>query len=143
MLIAAVQKAVGNHTVGHAPTGALKDRVARVLVVEDDAPIAALIADKLRFAGHMVDVVANGADALEFLNAYRPDAIVLDLMMPRVHGWDFIERHHRMTGGDTIPIVVVSAAGAVTRSMEEMGVRRFLPKPFHPAELVRAVEDVL
>jgi two-component system, OmpR family, response regulator MprA len=117
--------------------------VARVLVVEDDAPIAEMMADELSFAGHLVEVVSNGADALDSLNAYRPDAIVLDLIMPRVHGWDFIERHHRMTDGDTVPIVVVSAAGAVTRSMEEMGVRRFLPKPFDPAELVRAVEDML
>jgi DNA-binding response OmpR family regulator len=117
--------------------------VARVLVVEDHLSIAAMIADELTFAGHLVDVVDNGADALESLNAYRPDVIVLDLMMPRVHGWDFIEQHHERTGGEGIPIVVVSAAGAITRSMEAMGVRRFLRKPFDPAELVRAVEAVL
>src|ERR1043166_5267607 len=102
--------------------------MARVLVVEDDMPIATMIADELGDAGHLVDVVANGADALDSLSEYRPDVVGLDLMLPRVHGWDFVERYRDITQGEDIPIVVVSAAGAITRSMETLGVRRFLPK---------------
>ena len=117
--------------------------MARVLVVEDDTPTATLIADELGDAGHLVDVVSNGADALESLEAYRPDLIVLDLILPVMHGWAFIERYREVTHGQEIPIVVVSAAGAVTRSMEALGVRRFLPKPFEVADLVDAIEDVL
>jgi hypothetical protein len=64
-------------------------------------------------------------------------------MLPVVHGWEFIERYHAVTHGQDIPIVVVSAAGAVTRSMEALGVRRFLPKPIQVADLVDAIEDVL
>lgn len=117
--------------------------MARVLVVEDNLPIATLIADELSHAGHLVDVVANGAEALESLQVDPPDAIVLDLMLPVVHGWEFIERYRGVTHGQEIPIVVVSAAGAVTRSMEALGVRRFLPKPFDIGELVGAIADVL
>jgi two-component system, chemotaxis family, chemotaxis protein CheY len=117
--------------------------MGRVLVVEDDLPIATLIADELRHDGHLVDVVANGADALESLQASRPDVVVLDLMLPVMHGWEFIERYREVTHGQEIPIVVVSAAGAVTRSMEALGVRCFLQKPFEVADLVDAVEDVL
>ncbi len=94
-------------------------------------------------AGHLVDVVANGADALESLREYRPDLVVLDLMLPQVHGWDFVERYRDITGGETIPIIVVSAAGAITRSMEAQGVRRFLPKPFDITALSQAVDEVL
>jgi DNA-binding response OmpR family regulator len=117
--------------------------MARILVVEDDNPIATLIADELGYAGHLVDVVANGADALDSLRQYRPDLIVLDLMLPHMHGWDFIERYCEITGGESIPIIVVSAAGAITRSMEALGVRRFLPKPFDGAALAQAVDDAL
>jgi DNA-binding response OmpR family regulator len=78
----------------------------------------------------LVDVVANGADALKSPQAYRPDLIALDLMLPVMHGREFIERYRGVTHGQEIPIMVVSAAGAVTRSMEILGVRRFLPKPF-------------
>lgn len=117
--------------------------MARVLVVEDDMPIATMIADELGDAGHLVDVVANGADALDSLREYRPDLVVLDLMLPQVHGWDFVERYRDLTGGESIPIIVVSAAGAITRSMEASGVRRFLRKPFDVAGLLEAVEGVL
>lgn len=117
--------------------------MARVLLVEDDDAIATSIADELGDAGHLVDVVANGADALDCLRGYRPDVVVLDLMLPRLHGWDFVERYRDFTGGVEIPIIVVSAAGAVTRSMEARGVRRFLPKPFDMQDLSNAVADLV
>jgi DNA-binding response OmpR family regulator len=117
--------------------------VPRVLVVEDDASIAALIADELACAGLDVVLAGNGADAMAELDNSRPDAIVLDLMLPVVHGWAFIEQYREHTGGAPIPIIVVSAAGAVTRSMESLGVRHFLPKPFLPEELSRLVAEVV
>jgi CheY-like chemotaxis protein len=112
--------------------------MAHVLMVEDEAPVAEIIVEELLPAGHLVDVVANGAEALEILTAYRPNVIVLDLMLPVMHGWAFIERYRDATAGEEIPIVVVSAAGAVTRSMEALGVRRFLPKPFDGPVLLEA-----
>ena len=117
--------------------------MVRILVVEDDMPIATVIADELGDVGHLVDVVANGADGLDTLREYRPDVVVLDLMLPQVHGWDFVERYRDLTDGEEIPIIVVSAAGAITRSMEAQGVRRFLPKPFDITALTQAVDDVL
>ena len=117
--------------------------MARILVVEDDMPIATMIADELGDLGHLVDVVADGAEALETLCEYRPDLVVLDLMLPRVHGWDFLERYRDITDGEEIPIIVVSAAGAITRSMEAMGARCFLRKPFDVAELADVVDEVI
>jgi DNA-binding response OmpR family regulator len=116
--------------------------MARVLIVEDDQPVAGIIADELRGQGHVVELVGNGAEALASLAVNRPDVIVLDLMLPVVHGWDFIERYREVTGGQVIPIVVVSAAGAIPRSMEALGVRRFIGKPFEPEEVARAVAAV-
>src|SRR4051812_28222222 len=67
--------------------------VLRVLVVEDDAPIASLISEALAHHGFEVIAVGDGAAALAALDAARPDAIVLDLMLPAIHGWAFIEQY--------------------------------------------------
>jgi DNA-binding response OmpR family regulator len=115
----------------------------RILLVEDDLPIAGLLTDALSERGFLVDAVSNGAEALESLSAYRPDAIVLDLMMPTMHGWDFIEHYQDFTGREVIPIIVVSAAGAVPRSAEALGVRRFFAKPFDVKAVVDAVAVVV
>jgi DNA-binding response OmpR family regulator len=114
-----------------------------VLVVEDDLQIATVIAEELRQWGHGVDVVSNRAEALAALAASRPDAIVLDLMLPVVHGWAFIERYREATAGQEIPIIVVSAARAFPGSMEALGVRRFIAKPFELEEVARAVAEVI
>ena len=116
--------------------------MAKVLVVEDDRPIAAMIADELGASGHQVEIACNGQEALMSLESSPPDAIVLDLMMPKLNGWDFVEQYQAHTGGHPIPIVVVSAAGAVPRSMESLGVRRFLAKPFEIDALEQCITEV-
>jgi two-component system response regulator MprA len=116
--------------------------MSRVLLVEDDPLITEMIADELLQRGYHVETAANGADALERVAAQRPDAIVLDLMLPILHGWDFVDHYREHTSGELVPIVVVSAAGAVTRSMERMGVKAFLPKPLNLEELVQRLTEI-
>lgn len=116
--------------------------MSRVLLVEDDPLITEMIADELLERGYHVETAANGADALARVAAQRPDAIVLDLMLPVVHGWDFVEHYREHTSGETVPIVVVSAAGAVTRSMEQLGVKAFVPKPFTVEELLARLTEI-
>jgi DNA-binding response OmpR family regulator len=113
--------------------------VTRVLVVEDDTWIAWMVADELADRGYQVRTATNGLEALQRLEEGRPDVIVLDLMLPTMHGWDFVECYQQKTGGASLPIIVVSAAGGVSRSMEKRGVRRYLAKPFDLEELARCV----
>ena len=102
-----------------------------------------MIADDLSERGYQVTTARNGAEALKRLEADRPDAIVLDLMMPGINGWGFVERYQQRTGGRAIPIVVVSAARTVPRSLEHKGVRQFLPKPFDVEQLARSVAQAV
>jgi DNA-binding response OmpR family regulator len=102
-----------------------------------------MIADELGASGHQVEIACNGQEALVSLESSPPDAIVLDLMMPKLNGWDFVEQYRFHTGGLTIPIVVVSAAGAVPRSMETLGVKRYLAKPFAIEALERCITEVI
>jgi DNA-binding response OmpR family regulator len=113
-----------------------------VLVVEDDPWIAWMMADELADRGHEVQTAANGLEGLQRLEESRPDVIVLDLLLPAMQGWDFVEQYQEKTGGASLPIIVVSAASAVSRSMEARGVRRYLRKPFDLEELARCVADM-
>jgi CheY-like chemotaxis protein len=112
-----------------------------VLVVEDEQSIREVIADVLEDRGYRVISAGNGAEALQVLDTVRPDVMVLDLLMPVMHGWAFMESYVERTGGTPLPIVVVSVNPALPRSFDRFGVRQVVSKPFDVDDLVRAVED--
>src|SRR5579859_1998448 len=92
-----------------------------VLVVEDEQPIREVITDVLRDRGFRPVAAANGAEALQLLETIRPDVVVLDLLMPVMHGWDFMENYIPRTAGQRIPIVVVSVNPVLPRSFDRLG----------------------
>jgi two-component system chemotaxis response regulator CheY len=112
-----------------------------VLVVEDDPSIRDVIADVLEDKGFRVLPAANGSDALQQLESVRPDVVVLDLLMPVMHGWAFMESYLEKTGGAPIPIVVVSVNPALPRSYNRLGVASVVSKPFDVDLLAQAVEQ--
>jgi two-component system OmpR family response regulator len=109
--------------------------------VEDDPFITWMVSDELAERGYQVATANNGVEALQRVEQARPDVIVLDLMLPDMDGWTFVERYQRATGGTRVPIIVVSAAGAVPRSMEARGVQCYLRKPFDIQELAACVDQ--
>src|ERR1700730_18140466 len=114
-----------------------------VLIVEDEEPIRDVITDVLRDRGFQALPAANGAEALELLDTVRPDVVVLDLLMPVMHGWAFVESYIERTDGRPIPIVVVSVNPALPRSFNRRGVRNIVAKPFDVDELLDAVEQAV
>jgi len=114
-----------------------------VLVVEDDDSIRNVITDVLQDRGFRVVTARNGSEALEQLDFVQPRAMVLDLLMPVMHGWAFMESYAEKTGGQQIPIVVVSVNPALPRSFNRFGVRTVVGKPFDIDQLIGAVEDAL
>jgi CheY-like chemotaxis protein len=112
-----------------------------VLVVEDDESIRDVISDVLTDGGFRVLPAANGSIALHQLETVRPDVVVLDLLMPAMHGWAFMESYFEKTEGEPIPIVVVSVNPALPRSFNRFGVRQVVAKPFDVDELLEAVEQ--
>jgi CheY-like chemotaxis protein len=114
-----------------------------VLVVEDDQVIRGVISEVLDERGFRVVAVGNGAEALEKLEEERPAAVVLDLLMPVMHGWAFMETYFEKTEGTPIPIVVVSVNPILPRSLDRFGVKRCVGKPFQVDDLINAVESAL
>jgi CheY-like chemotaxis protein len=106
-----------------------------VLLVEDDAEVRDTLEDELESGGYDVVPAANGKQALDYLKLNRPeraDAVILDLMMPMVSGWQ-MQADPQLS---QIPVIVLSAMtlerpdghGGVKRG--PVNVRRFIPKPF-------------
>ena len=114
----------------------------RILVVDDDEDIRALVALALGDAGYAVDAAADGLQALRMARLATPDAIVLDLAMPLMGGEDFLYAWRAGVEASSVPVVAISAAAREIRP-EELGVAAFVPKPFDVEVLVRAVGGVL
>ena len=114
-----------------------------MLCIEDDESIRNVITDVLEDRGFRVAAAGNGSEALSFLDRLTPEVIVLDLLMPVMHGWEFMESYADKTGGKAIPIVIVSVNAALPRSFDRFGVRSVVAKPFNIDALVEAVEDAL
>ncbi|MEO8631721.1 MAG: response regulator [Chloroflexota bacterium] len=115
----------------------------RVLVVDDDASIRELLSTALEEDGYEVVPASNGQDALAVCARWRPDVIVLDLMMPVMDGWTFAKR---LRETDQIPIVVLSAANDLARHAHSIGAADVVGKPFDLDQLLpkvaRAAEAV-
>jgi CheY-like chemotaxis protein len=114
-----------------------------VLVVDDEPAIRMLIADALDFEGYNVVTAVHGADALAKLASGRPDAVVLDLMMPVMDGRAFLSACHRDPRLAQIPVLVVSASHDLAASAPELGARACLAKPFDLDVLLAIVDRLV
>lgn len=121
--------------------------MATVLVVDDEEDIRQLVKVNLELDGHDVLLARDGAEALEAVKTARPDVMVLDLMMPRVDGWQVLETVKAETDVDiqNIPILMLTAHDSVENRMRGgiEGAIRYLAKPFSPDELRREVNDAI
>jgi two-component system alkaline phosphatase synthesis response regulator PhoP len=113
-----------------------------ILVVEDEPQIAGIVRDYLEHAGFAVISAGDGAAALALVRVRRPDALVLDLGLPRVDGLDVIRAIRR---DSRVPILILSARGDETDRVAglELGADDYVVKPFSPRELVARVRAVL
>jgi DNA-binding response OmpR family regulator len=118
-------------------------RMARILVVDDEDAIRMTVVDMLEGDGYIAVGAADGREALAILRGEHPDAIVLDLMMPVIDGWGFVERCRREPAGADVPIIVMSAAqdlSMTAKGMRALGVQACLAKPFDLEALLALVE---
>ena len=117
------------------------DTMFRALVVDDSRVIRELIAVNLELEGFEVTTAGDGERALELAAEFRPDVITLDVMMPRLNGFETVHRLRQDPRTAGIPVVMVTgrAQSADRERGEEVGVEAYLTKPFEPAELVDVV----
>jgi two-component system, OmpR family, response regulator MprA len=115
----------------------------RILVVDDDRAVRESLRRSLQFNGYQVDVASDGQQALDTIVGSRPDAMVLDVMMPRLDGLQ-VCRQLRSTGDD-LPILVLTARDLVSDRVAglDAGADDYLPKPFALEELLARLRALL
>src|SRR5471032_2887989 len=113
-----------------------------LLIVDDDQELCSLLVEYLTPEGFAVELLANGAAALERLARSSPDLVVLDVMLPEISGFEVLRR---IRATSAIPVIMLTARGEeVDRVVGlEMGADDYLPKPFSPRELVARIKAVL
>ncbi|WP_221041748.1 response regulator transcription factor [Mycobacterium senriense] len=115
----------------------------RILVVDDDRAVRESLRRSLSFNGYSVELAHDGVEALELIANERPDALVLDVMMPRLDGLE-VCRQLRSTGDD-LPILVLTARDSVSERVAglDAGADDYLPKPFALEELLARMRALL
>lgn len=115
----------------------------RILVVDDDRAVRESLRRSLAFNGYTVDLAEDGVEALDAIANERPDAVVLDVMMPRLDGLE-VCRQLRSTGDD-LPILVLTARDSVSERVSglDAGADDYLPKPFALEELLARLRALL
>jgi DNA-binding response OmpR family regulator len=116
---------------------------SRVLVVEDDQILRAVVADALLEDGYRVETAADGQVALEMAGRLRPDLVILDLMMPYLDGEAFSAAMRQIDGLEATPIILISAARHADEVGARIGAHLTLRKPFDLYELTERVNVLL
>jgi CheY-like chemotaxis protein len=120
------------------------DRAHRVLVVDDSDAVRDLLVVNLELEGFDVRAAADGEEGLDVAESWQPHVITLDVVMPRLGGFETVERLRGAAVTAHIPVVIVTGraqAGDRARG-EELGVDAYLTKPFEPADLVAVVTEL-
>ena len=138
MLDDVIGGAVSGDSVGAQESA---NRVLRALVVDDSAVIRELITVNLELEGFEVATAGDGETAIDLATKIRPDVITLDVMMPRLSGFETVVRLRQDERTAAIPVVMVTgrAQAADLERGAEVGVEAYLTKPFEPDALVEVV----
>jgi DNA-binding response OmpR family regulator len=120
-------------------------QIPRVLIVDDEAPITALLEQALEQDGMRVAHARDGIECMNKVASFRPDVIVMDIMMPKLDGVDTTQLIRRNRSyADTIIIALSARADEETRQrMEQAGANLFMRKPFAVAKLLERVRQLL
>ncbi len=118
---------------------------ATILVVDDEAPILALLRYNLDKAGYRVVEATDGQEALTLIREQSPDLVVLDWMLPSISGIEVCRQVRRDSELRNLPIIMLTARGEEQDRVRglEVGADDYIPKPFSPAELLARIRAVL
>lgn len=117
----------------------------RILIVDDEAPVAGLLEHALRAEGYDVSVATDGMDAMNRLHAFKPDVVIMDIMMPRLDGVQTTRllRRNRSYAGTVVIALSARTDQAARDAMREAGADLYMRKPFTVARLVEHVRHLL
>jgi DNA-binding response OmpR family regulator len=121
---------------------AQRHQIARVLVIDDDTELCALMTEFLSSHGYQVSSASDGVEGLETALSERPDVVILDVMMPRLDGFDVLRRLRKQAH---LPVLMLSARTAPEDRIQGLncGADDYLLKPFEVGELLARIRAIL
>ena len=116
-----------------------------VLIVEDEAPLVTMLRYNLEREGFAVDAAADGEEALLHIAERRPDAVLLDWMLPLVSGLEVCRQIRRAAATRSLPVIMLTARGVESDRIRglDSGADDYIVKPFSPSELVARLRAVI
>lgn len=116
----------------------------RILIAEDNRHIVESLSFVLEREGYLVSAALDGEEAISQLRGARPDLMILDLMLPRMNGFEVLKLVKSDPALKSLPVIVLTAKGQAQdrRMAEEIGVEEFMTKPFSNSDIVLAVRRV-
>ena len=119
--------------------------MSTILVVEDSLSQRQMISDLLRGSGLKVAVACDGVEALENIQKFSPDLVVLDIVMPKMNGYEVCRRLKGDPKTQNVPVVMCSSKGEEFDRYWGMkqGADAYIAKPFQPTELIGTVKQLL
>lgn len=121
----------------------MQETQKHILVVDDDTRLRSLLQRYLREQGFLVSAAKDANDALLFLDVYKVDIMIVDVMMPNMTGIEFLEKIRK--DNNQIPVILLTAMGEAQDRIIglETGADDYVPKPFEPKELVLRINNIL
>jgi len=122
--------------------------MASILVVEDDSTTQVAVRKALESAGHTVSVASNGDEGLAAITREKPDLLLLDIMLPKVDGFEICHVVSKLPEEDRPVIVLMTALADILDSLKEdwliqTGARKLLTKPLDRGHLIEVVDELL
>ena len=116
--------------------------MAKILLVDDEPRIEKLVRDMVEGAGYEFAYAENGADALALVGRIAPDLVIMDVMMPKMDGWQVCREVRQFS---KVPVIMLTARSEERDELQgfELGVDEYISKPFSPKILVARAEAVL
>ena len=116
-----------------------------VLIVDDDERLREYVRVNLEMEGYTVHEAGSAEEGMKVLDELRPDLVLLDVMMPKVDGWEMLQLMHERHGVGSIPVVMFSGKvdEAAADEAAERGAQGFIGKPFDPQELITQTKQLL
>lgn len=120
-------------------------KIFKILIIEDDPVTQKLVARMLTGAGYETSLASNGVEALEMIVSAQPDLIVSDVMMPEMDGFTLLYALRSNPQTANIPVIMLTARASGDDILDgiDMGANDYIPKPFHPEELLASVKERL
>jgi CheY-like chemotaxis protein len=123
----------------------MKTPTKKILVADDEPPVVQIIRANLELEGYQVVTAYDGVQALEKAKAEHPDLLILDIMMPRMDGFDVLDALKKDANTENIPVVMLTALNEIEHMDQaaRKGSYCYLTKPFEPLELLMIVRRLL